>query len=70
MGKSGSFKIVRTKPSYFFTVGTRKMDKNGIFRIFANYSNAKIFQTYPRMPYETWFPAGSENVVAFVAMIF
>ena len=71
MGTSGSFKIVRTTASYFFSPsGHGKWAKTLFFRIFANFSNAKIFKRYPRMPYESWRPAGSENVVVFVAIIF
>ena len=29
-----------------------------------------FFPRYPGMPYESWRPAGSENVVVFVAIIF
>ena len=50
--------------------GLGKWKKTGSVRILANYSNAKIFKRYPRMPYENWRPAGSENVVVFVAIIF
>ena len=48
MGTSGSFKIVRTTASYFFSPsGHGKWAKKVLFRIFANYSNAKIFRRYP-----------------------
>ena len=71
MGTSGSFKIVRTTASYFFSpLGHGKWAKTEFFRMFANYSDAKIFKRYPRMPYESWRPADSENVVVFVAIIF
>ena len=40
---SGSFKIVRTTASYFFSPsGHGKWAKTVLFRIFANYSNAKF----------------------------
>ena len=45
MGTSGSFEIVRTTASYFFSPsGHGKWTKTVHFRIFANYSNAKNFQ--------------------------
>ena len=70
MGTSGSLKIVRTLASYFFVHrgDTENGQKQYFFRIFANYSNAK--KRYPRVPYESWRQAGSENVVVFVAIIF
>ena len=71
MGTSGSFKIVRTTASYFFSPsGHGKWAKTVLFRIFANYSNAKIFRRYPRVPNESWRPGDSENVVVFNSMIF
>merc|ERR1712051_872416 len=48
MGTSGSFKVVQTAASYFFSPsGHGKWAKTVFFRIFANYSNAKIFKSYP-----------------------
>ena len=71
MGTSGSFKIVRTTASYFFSPsGHGKWAKTVLFRIFANYSNAKNFRRYPRVPYESWRPGDSENVVVFYSIIF
>ena len=71
MGTSGSFKIVRPLDSYLFH---RRETGNGqkciFFRIFAHSSNAKFFKRYPGMPYESWRPAGSENVVFFVCYNF
>ena len=47
MGTSGSFEIVRTPASYFFSPsGHGKWAKTVFFRIFANYSNAKIFNCH------------------------
>ena len=68
MGTSGSLKIVRTLASYFFVHrgDTENGQKQYFFRIFANYSNVKFFKRYPRMSYESWRPAGSENVVFFL----
>ena len=43
MGMFGSFKMVRTMAS-FFTVGTRKMGKNGIFSHFCQLLQCKNFQ--------------------------
>ena len=52
MDASGSFKIVRTLASYFFSpLGHGKWAKTFFFGFSANYSNAS--------------PAGSENVVVF-----
>ena len=71
MGTSGSFKIVRTTASYFFSPsGHGKWSKTVFFRIFANYSNAKIFKRYPRVPNESWHPGVSENVVLCYSIIF
>ena len=54
MGTSGSFKIVRTTASYFFSPsGHGKWAKKVLFRIFANYYNAKIFRRFQRVPYES-----------------
>ena len=71
MGTSGTFEIVRTPASYIISrSGHGKWQKMGSFCILANYSNAKFFKRYLDMPYESWRPGDSENVVVFVAIIF
>ena len=59
----------RRPPPLFLEADKENWQKRFFFRISDNYSNA-IFKRYPGMPYESWRPAGSENVVFFVAVIF
>ena len=64
-------KLSECRPPYIISrSGQGNWVKTLFFRISANYSNAKIFKRYPGMPYESWRPAGSENVVVFVAINF
>ena len=71
MGTSSTFKIVRTPASYIISwIVHGKLEKKGSFHILANYSDAIFFKRYPDMPYESWRPGDSENVVVFVAIIF
>ena len=72
MGKSGSFKIVRTTASYFFSPsGHGKWTKTVFFRIFANYSEnvvvcySIIFLTRVMAAQSQW---SLVNVLDFVFM--